>query len=561
MSSYADDAPTPRVDEQPQQAEKSALNHMQPITETHSYTPVQQQVLHQQSPHQATSQMQQLHQPVRLIQQAPQGHPIHQQLQANTVMTLPQNTPAYYQGVAQPQMSSQHQAPGYPAENNYHVSNQNIPEQFMGPPQLNQHYTTQKPQHYQHTQQSFGAIPTPYMTEQVAVTPQQYMPQHGYQDVQQQSYQNTYQQHLHHVQQTMSQEQTTQRSYLPANRGSPQSSPKGSPKSSPRHTRYQTPVVGTVAPKPSQPAKDFIERNKDRARGVSSAKGGYASRMMQAKQKQEELKSWAPGMVLPRKKAASADNAMRNNKASQLETERHAFADGHRETSEAPAVKKVWEQRANQLAQIKSSPKKVTPRRERSPDKTPQTAITGRESITESRVKMDLNLDIPAGFVQTDPRMKLIGPIPQQPQAGNIRQMSPRSYAPPVMMGVHQHDPHVGSVPRYHSPTGPVEEQHPHVQQVHPINERIHISGPVQHPSHYSSHHPGNNYHSQQSVERPPQMYSQTSVQSQANQSYSQYYHHQSGYGDTMSEHAGSRWNQHQKVMNATLNSYRISNR
>ncbi|XP_067937353.1 jhy protein homolog [Watersipora subatra] len=221
---------------------------------------------------------------------------------------------------------------------------------------------------------------------------------------------------------------------------------------SPRSVRSSAPsegnskVVGTVAPKPGRPDKDFIERNINRARGVSSAKSGYATRLAQSRQQEEERKQWAPGMVIPRKKAASADNALRMVKPSRdVEPETSAANESARQPPQ-----NVWEQRAMQLSQVKSRPaakkRNGMTSTSRSKPETSRSSVASHESITESRVKLDVNLEPSGETVASSTHMRPIGPIPQRPErkAQEIAFASQpvRTYGPP------------SSVPQYESPEG-----------------------------------------------------------------------------------------------------------
>lgn len=555
MSSYADDDPTPipqtyQIHQDGSYGNSQVLDANQDqypnaeqqyhVPQLHQQSQQQMHVMHQQTisqQHPMPSGPQYGLAPQAAVQMQQQIYNPSHMAYSSHIQTLHQQNPQFYQHMPQqlPQQLHQQQ-PLHPHQQSMQYTQQSL---HHHQPQPQSYRQNNYPEHL-HTQQ----MQQPVNSQQHTYAQYHQQPNTQQQPSQQQQHpEPTYhQQHLQQVPQYPTQSQSyTQHQPSQSDVKYNKSSPIASPKTSPRHG-YQTPkqnVVGTVAPKPVQPDRDFIERNKERARGVSSAKGGYASRMMQAKQKKEEIKNWAPGMVVQRKKAASADNALRTNKAQPLDSDRMATAGYQRSEDhvrgDEPPVRTVWEQRAAQLSQAKGDKKKgITPGRDRSPEKT---SMTGRSSITESRVKLDLNLDVPTGFAPTDPRMKLIGPIPQQ--QGVARNISPRGYAPPTMSGVPANDHHSGPIPRYHSPTGPVEnhsQHHPHTQQLHSVNNRINITGPVHQQQHFASY-------NQQSID-DTQYHDQVE---EANQSYNQYYqssNHQ-GYPAT-----GSRWNSHshQKV-------------
>ena len=320
-------------------------------------------------------------------------------------------------------------------------------------------------------------------------------------------------------------------------RGATQMTNSNSQKVSPRSVRQSprvdsstsTKTIGMVAPKPNRPNKDFIERNINKARGVNSAKGGYASRMAQSKQQQAEMKNWAPGMVVTRKKAASADNALRAPKPRD-DYDVMSAADLQGTLQHQPEMQNVWAQRSSQLAQTKSRPtekRRGKPISSRRDDQNPTNtgSFTGRESITESRVKFDVNLEPSVSDIHTkvqDTHMKLIGPIPQN-HGKNIRQLGQGH------IGGDGYSTAAGAIPQHQSPTASSYHHSP----------RRH--------SHQSGDSLG--YSQNDQFER----HSAKQIDVAANQSYSQIYQGsmQDMTGNTESTegiHTESRWNPRPKV-------------
>ena len=221
----------------------------------------------------------------------------------------------------------------------------------------------------------------------------------------------------------------------------------------------------TVARKPPRPERDFIERNKNRARGVSSAKSGYSARLRQKQQEEEERKVWAPGMVLPRKKAASADNAVRSHKKISPRELEPLVAQGWQENNCNP--QSVWEQRSQQLAIAKG---------QGHPMKQSQQLSRSESRLTERRVKVDVNLNVREPS-QLPGRMNLIGPIPKSSSTGQMSNVGPLQDSP------RQSDRLAGPVQPHYQQTGPVQQQY--YQHAGPIQQQYPHSGPVQ-----QSHHP-----------------------------------------------------------------------
>lgn len=54
---------------------------------------------------------------------------------------------------------------------------------------------------------------------------------------------------------------------------------------------------------------------------------------------QEQMKEWAPGMIVPRKKAASADDIARSTEREELESSEGIWAKRSRELANAKQVK------------------------------------------------------------------------------------------------------------------------------------------------------------------------------------------------------------------------------
>jgi len=294
-----------------------------------------------------------------------------------------------------------------------HMSYRQPPDQYMSQQPPDQHMHRQRPDQYMAQQppaqhMSYRQPPDEYMAQQ---SPAQHMP---YQQSRQ-----LIQYSVEHPIGTQYTPQNTNDSSKIQGRSSSQSSETRSLSkyafpSKDYVVTTQTGVVRTVAPKPERPAKDFIERNINRARGVSSAKTGYATRRLQSKQQQLDLKNWAPGMVVPRKKAASADMATRTTESSSPIIQNQPLFN----TVPNPnsSVQSVWENNAAQLSHTKNiSSSKPNLHAQRSD----QSNITGRQSLPESRVKVDVNLNANSEVHTDFGGMRLIGPIAQQHFTGS----------------------------------------------------------------------------------------------------------------------------------------------
>lgn len=249
---------------------------------------------------------------------------------------------------------------------------------------------------------------------------------------------------------------------------------KQSPKSktSPK-IENQPKIVGTVAPKPPRPNKNFIEKNIEKARGVSSAKSSYTSRLMQAKKEQEVRKDWAPGMVIPRKKAASADNAVRAHKPennfqepeSPTEKVKQAFSE-----DDIPSAQSVWEQRSAQLTDTKS---KKHPKQHK---KTPRQLQAPPKMDNPSRINVHMDLQANPNFGTPHHGLRLIGPIPQQ-SSQPFSYTSPRSYATPSVGNIQGYQTPSGRIQEHQIPAGPIQGHQPFTGSIHGHQP---LAGPIQ---------------------------------------------------------------------------------
>lgn len=320
-------------------------------------------------------------------------------------------------------------------------------------------------------------------------------------------------------------------------------------------------VVGTVAPKPQPPTKNFIEKNKDKARGICSAKSSYSSRLMQAKKEQENIKDWAPGMVVPRKKAASADNAVRSHKASDNSQEetvlspppnvKHAFS-----TEDVPQMtaQSIWEHKSARLAEAKSKKStRLSKRQIKQPQQRP-------DMENESQIKVEMDLSSNQNFVPIQQGMKLIGPIPPQ-NVQAFAHVSPRNYRMPVVGTIQGPLLPAGPVQGYPSHIGPAQ---PYAVITGPAYTPNIPTGPVYQPHHHHNHQVVQGY-SPYNINTldPPTLNSSHTVQqwsddntsmipnSTANDSYYQYYQQSKQQSADYSHN--SRWNTQKVRANSTF--------
>ena len=207
------------------------------------------------------------------------------------------------------------------------------------------------------------------------------------------------------------------------------------------------------------------------------------------------------GMVVPRKKAASADNAIRIQHSEVLsncpENEMRNAYSTEDVSMAMPTAQSVWEQRSVQLQQAKHTGPSRRSNKKPAPPLQAEITSEGEMSMGSpeiSRVQYDVQLNGAEFYHQSQahPQMKLIGPIPKQYPTG----AAPSNTYHSTSTGVVQRQPPSGPVQMMPPPSGYIQNlQHgSSYMSAGPIHSpyKGSLSGPVFHP-----HHPPQGHHSE----------------------------------------------------------------